>query len=93
MIRSLRHKGLRRFFEAGDRSKLSPELIERIALVLLMVDEAEVISELGRPGFRLHPLKGKLAGHWSITISGNWRLTFRFQDGHAYDIDLVDYHW
>ena len=44
------------------------------------------------PGFRLHPLKGDLAGFWSVTVSGNWRLIFRFEDGHASDVDLVDYH-
>ena len=92
MIESFRHKGLRRFFETGDRSKLSPEMVERVALALLMIDEAEVIAELNRPGFRLHPLKGRLAGHWSITITGDWRITFRFVDGQALDVDFVDYH-
>jgi proteic killer suppression protein len=92
MIQSFRHKGLRRFFETGDRSKLPPEMIERIGLALLMVDEAETIAELNRPGFRLHPLKGRLAGHWSMTITGNWRIIFRFVDGHALDVDFMDYH-
>ncbi len=92
MIESFRHKGLRRFFETGDRSKLPPEMVERIALALLMIDEAEAVAELNRPGFRLHPLKGRLAGHWSITITGNWRVTFRFVDGQALDVDFVDYH-
>jgi len=64
----------------------------RIALALADLDDACKPSDLDLPGYRLHPLKGDLKGHWSISISGNWRMTFRLEDGDAYDVDLVDYH-
>ena len=67
-------------------------MADRIALALADLDDAETPSDLDLPGYRLHPLKGDLKGYWSISISGNWRLIFRFEDGDAYDVDLVDYH-
>lgn len=61
--------------------------------MLLAIDTAEAIGDLDvLPGWRLHPLKGELAGIWSLTVTGNWRLTFRFEDGDAFELDLVDYH-
>lgn len=93
MILSLRHKGLKRLYEADDRTKVPAQLADKIALVLLMLDHAESPEQLAtRPGFRLHPLKGDLRGHWSITISGNWRVTFRFQGTDVTDVDYLDYH-
>ena len=71
-----------------DRAKLGPAL----ALALADLDDAATPSDLDLPGYRLHPLKGTLKGYWSISISGNWRLIFRFEEGDAYDVDLVDYH-
>jgi len=56
------------------------------------LDTAQTIDDMDLPGFRLHPLKGNLAGRWSITVSGNWRLTFEFRDGNAYVLDYEDYH-
>ena len=68
-------------------------LLERVrAQPLADLDNAVTASDLDLPGYRLHPLKGDLKGHWSISISGNWRITFRFEDGDAYDVDLTDYH-
>ena len=67
-------------------------MADRIALALADLDDADSPSDLELPGYRLHPLKGALKGYWSISISGNWRLIFRFEDGDAYDVDLVDYH-
>jgi proteic killer suppression protein len=92
MIVNLRHRGLRRFFEDGDRSRLSPEQIEKIAVILARLDAAEQIEEMNVPGFRLHRLTGKLRGFWSVTVSANWRIIFRFGDGKASDVNLVDYH-
>lgn len=92
MIRSFRHKALRRLYERGDRSRINAEQLDRIALALADLDAAGSPSDLDLPGYRLHPLRGKLKGHWSISITGNWRITFRFIDGDAYDVDLVDYH-
>jgi proteic killer suppression protein len=92
MIESFRHKGLKRLFESDDRRLLAPELIERIRVILAALDAAETIEDLNRPSFRLHPLKGSRKGQWSITVRANWRIVFRFEDGSARDLDLVDYH-
>ncbi|HEX8663619.1 MAG TPA: type II toxin-antitoxin system RelE/ParE family toxin [Beijerinckiaceae bacterium] len=91
MIRSFAHKGLRRFYETGDRSKLTANMTNRISVLLAALDEAEAIEDLNRPSFRLHPLKGDL-NFWSITVRANWRIVFRFQDGDVWDVDLTDYH-
>ena len=92
MIESFRHRGLKRLFEQGDDSKISADQLSRISDVLAHLDRAQAPGDLDLPGYRLHPLKGDLKGYWSVTISRNWRLTFRFEDGDAYEIDLVDYH-
>ena len=63
-----------------------------VALALADIDDARKPSDLDLPGYRLHRLKGGLKGYWSIAISGNWRVIFRFEDGDAYDVDLIDYH-
>lgn len=65
---------------------------ERIKLALADLDEASRPADLDLPGYRLHPLRGELKGFWSISISANWRIVFRFEEGDAYDVDLVDYH-
>lgn len=92
-IRSIRHKGLRRLFEKGDGRGLPAASIDKLRDMLLAIQVAKEIDDLSvMPGWRLHPLKGKLAGYWSLTVTGNWRLTFKFQDGDAYDLDLLDYH-
>jgi len=92
VIESFRHKGLRRFYENGDRRALAPELVERIGIILANLDSAQHISDLDRPGFRLHPLKSDLKGFWSITVRANWRIIFRFEDASAFDVDFLDYH-
>jgi proteic killer suppression protein len=92
MIASFRHKGLKRLHENDDRKALSPELVDRIRVVLADLDGARRITDLGRPSFRLHALKGDRKGFWSITIRANWRIIFRFEDGKALDVDFLDYH-
>ena len=92
MIRQFRHRGLRRLFEDDDRRGLDARLVEKIRRVLARLDHATRPEQMGLPGWRLHPLKGELAGFWSITISANWRLVFRFDGADATDVDLVDYH-
>ena len=79
-------------YERGDARRLAPDLAGRIAVALADLDDARKPSDLDLPGYRLHPLKGAFVGFWSISISGNWRLVFRFDDGDAYDVDLIDYH-
>jgi proteic killer suppression protein len=92
VIQTFAHKGLRRFYESGDRSKLPADMADRIAVLLAALDEAEAIRDLDRPSFRLHPLKGDLKGVWSIAVRANWRIIFRFADGDAWDVDFTDYH-
>ena len=92
MIDSIRHKGLKRFYENDDRRLLPPDMVEPIRVVLAALDQANVIEDMNRPSFRLHPLKGELKGFWAVTVRANWRIIFRFADETATDVDLVDYH-
>jgi toxin HigB-1 len=92
-IRTFRHKGLKRLYEAGERRSIPAALAEKIADVLLAIDEADRPGDVGLfPGWRLHRLKGDLKGFWSVSVSGNWRVVFRFDKGDAFDVDLIDYH-
>ena len=92
MIVSFRHKGLKLLYEKGDRRRLQPEYVDKIERILARLDEATEPADMGLPGFRLHPLKGDLAGYWSVSVSGNWRIVFRFDGVHACNVDLSDYH-
>ena len=92
MIRSFRHPGLKRLYERGDPGRIGADLAERVAVALADLDEAGKPSDLKLPGYRLHPLKGNLKGFWSISITANWRIIFRFGEGDATDVDLIDYH-
>ena len=92
MIVSFRHKGLKLLFEKGDRRRVLPDYADKIERILARLEEASEVGNMDLPGFRLHPLKGDLAGNWSVTVSGNWRIVFRFEGGHACDVDLIDYH-
>ena len=92
MIKSFRHKGLRRFYETGSMVGIQAQHKKRLRILLVALDTASTIDDMDVPGFRLHPLKGKRKGIWSITVSGNWRITFEFKDGNAYVLDYEDYH-
>jgi toxin HigB-1 len=92
MIESFNHKGLKRLFENGDRKLLRADLVERISTLLTYLDAAKVIEELDIPSLRLHPLKGELKGYWAVTVRANWRIIFRFADGKASAVELIDYH-
>ncbi|MEQ1718477.1 MAG: type II toxin-antitoxin system RelE/ParE family toxin [Hyphomicrobium sp.] len=92
MIDSIRHKGLKRLYEQDDGRGLNPQHIEKIALILTTLDAAQTIDAMNLPSFRLHKLSGDLVGFWSVTVRANWRIVFRFADGAATDVDLVDYH-
>jgi proteic killer suppression protein len=92
MIRSFRHKGLKRFAESGDRSLLRQDLVVRIQTILSALDTAPRLEAMNHPSLRLHPLKGDLKGFWAVTVRANWRLIFRFANGDAFDVDLIDYH-
>ncbi len=92
MIKSFRHKGLRRLFETGSVSGVQASHGKRLRMQLAALDTAHDIEDMDIAGFRLHALKGELRGRWSITVSGNWRVTFEFREGNAYVLDYEDYH-
>lgn len=89
MIRSFRHKGLKQFAESGSKAGIQPKHAERLRRLLTALDVAGGPEDMNAPGNNLHPLKGDLAGHWAVQVSGNWRLTFRFE---GEDVDGLDYH-
>lgn len=92
MIETIRHKGLRLFYENGDGSKLPADMLQRIRLILTALEASQSVEGMNNPLFRLHPLKGKLKGYWAVTVRANWRIIFRFEGGKARDVDFVDYH-
>ncbi len=92
MIQSFKHRGLRRLYENDDHRGLSPAHVDKVKRILARLDEAAEVRNMALPGFGLHQLKGKLKGLWAVSVSGNWRIVFRFDKGHAYEVDLVDYH-
>lgn len=92
MIRTIRHRGLKRLYERNDASKVDPRLLDKVRRVLTALQAAGTPEDMDLPGYVLHPLTGDLRGFWSVRVSGNWRVIFRLEDGHAYDIDLIDYH-
>lgn len=92
MIESFRHKGLKRLFENGDPSGVKADQVDRIRLILSALDTALTVHDMRQSTFRLHALKGRRSGAWAVTVQANWRIIFRFADGNAYDVELVDYH-
>lgn len=92
MIKSFRHKGLRKFFESGSVAGIQPQHAARLRLLLAALDTAQTVQDMDIPGFRLHPLKGAEKGRWSVWVNGNWRLTFEFSSGHVEVLDYEDYH-
>ena len=92
MILSFRHRGLKHFYERGDRSLIRADLHDRVEVMLAQLDVAGCPEAMRLPRYRLHALKGKLKGYWSVTVRANWRIIFRFEDGDVYDVELIDYH-
>jgi len=92
MIKSFDHKGLESFFYEGTTKGIQAKHATRLRFILDLLDFAEVVEDMNFSGSGLHPLKGKLTGHWSVKVSGNWRLTFRLEDGNAYVVNYQDYH-
>ncbi len=91
MIISLRHLGLKRLYERGDRSSIGANMRGRVERILLVLDQAEALEDMDIPGFRLHQLTGERKGTWSIRVTANWRITFIFEDGTVFDVYLEDY--
>ena len=92
MIKTFRHKGLKQLFEAGRSRAVSADLTRRLIRQLDLLNRAVSPADMNLPGYRLHELKGERKGTWSVAVSGNWRLTFTFQEQDATDVDLEDYH-
>ena len=92
MIKSFRHKGLKRLYEAGKASGVQATHVSRLTMQLTALDTAQSIDDMDIPGFKLHPLKGKLKERWSISVDGNWRIAFEFREGNAFVLDYEDYH-
>jgi proteic killer suppression protein len=92
VIRSFRHAGLEKFFRTGSKAGIQPAHAKKLQSQLLALNEAESSQEMNLAGWHLHPLQGDLAGHWSVRVSGNWRMTFRFEGTDAVLVDYRDYH-
>ncbi|RUO19130.1 type II toxin-antitoxin system RelE/ParE family toxin [Aliidiomarina haloalkalitolerans] len=92
MILSFKHKGLANFFFTGSTAGIMVEHQKKLRLILGRLNAANSIDDMKLPGLRLHPLEGKRKGTWSVKVSGNWRVTFKFNDGHAEVINYEDYH-
>jgi proteic killer suppression protein len=92
MFKSWKHKGLKDLFLTGSKKGVRPDIADRLIRRLDVSDASNSLKSLGLPGFRLHPLRGEMKGKYSIRVTGNWRLTFRFENGAVFDVDLEDYH-
>lgn len=92
MIRSIRHKGLKRLHQDDDPRGVIAEHAEKLRDILARLDAAGAVSDMDLPGFRLHALKGRLRDFWAVTVRANWRVIFRFVDRDAFDVDYMDYH-
>jgi len=92
LIVKIKHKGLRSFWQTGRASGLNAAWIDKIDRMLFALEQAMVPADMDFPGYRLHPLKGKLVGYYAVDVSGNWRIIFRFEGTDTTDIDLIDYH-
>ena len=92
MIKSFEHKGLRKFWETGSVAGIQPSHAVKLRLILQRLDAAGEVHDVDFHGARLHQLKGDMKGLWSVTVNGNWRITFKFEDGDVYIVNYLDYH-
>ena len=92
MIRGFRHKGLKRLFEKGEAKGIRPDQVDKVENILFVLKRARQPEDMNLPGFRLHRLRGELKDFWSVNFRVNWRIIFRFEEGDACDVDLIDYH-
>ncbi len=92
MIESFKHKGLSKFFSSGNSSKLNQNHLKKIKRILIVLNNASILEDLNLPGWKLHKLKGNMKGIYSVEVSGNFRITFRFEKGKVIDVDYQDYH-
>jgi toxin HigB-1 len=92
VIQTFKHKGLKKLFESGHASGVNSRHIERLRRILALLETAETIDDMNLPGLDLHDLKGKRKGTWAVSVSGNWRVTFRIRDRDVIDVNYEDYH-
>ncbi len=92
MIKTFGHRGIEKLFFDGVAKGIQPKHLRKVTDILDQLDSAAHVGDMNFPGSSLHPLKGKLKGYWSVRVSGNWRIVFRFADGDVYDVDYIDYH-
>ena len=92
MILSFRHRGLEALYAGRTTRRVASAHVRKLGDILAALDRSRRPADMDLPGFRLHPLKGELAGHHAVRVSGNWRVTFRFAEGQVLDVDYVDYH-
>ena len=92
MIKAFRHKGLEAFFRTGSKAGIQPRHAGKLRVMLTTLDSAKRADDMNAPGWRFHPLIGNFAGHYSVTVNGNWRLTFAFENGNAELVGYLDYH-
>jgi proteic killer suppression protein len=92
MIRTIRHKGLKRLHEDDDPRGVIAEHADKLRDILARLDAVPNVADMDVPGLRLHPLRGREKGLWAVTVRANWRVIFRFADHDAFDVDYVDYH-
>ncbi len=92
MVASFRHRGLKALYDGRTTRRVAPNHVEKLRDILAALDRSHVPADMNLPGFRLHELRGRLKGHYAVSVSGNWRVTFRFEDGSPADVDYVDYH-
>jgi proteic killer suppression protein len=92
MIKNVKHKGLKKLYEAGSKQGVNAEHAARLLLILARLDASSAPEDMNLPGLGLHALKGSLKNFWSVSVSGNWRVIFRFENNHATDVDYLDYH-
>ena len=92
MIRSFRHRGLKTLYQGRRLAKMAPGHVAKLERILTALDRSGGPGEMDFPGFRLHPLKGRLKGRYAVSVTGNWRVTFGFEDGDAVEVDYLDDH-
>ena len=92
MIQKFKHKGIKQLFESGASSGVNPKHVMRIRKILALIETAESLEDMDLPGLELHQLRGNRKGTWAVKVSGNWRITFKIQNGDAFDVNYEDYH-
>lgn len=92
MIHKFKHKGLKQLFESGEATGINPQHVTRLRRILALLETADALEDMDLPGLNLHELKGKRRGTWAVSVSANWRVTFKLKQGDAIDVNYEDYH-